>query len=420
MCARCGELAPQFTQRLRERGRNVRVEFVAKPFDDAQTTADTAFRNKSSDYDIVLQYNFSLANYAGHDYVLRAKQLAPLVPHGQPELVGKSLYQSVWKEVGWYDRQGTRSDEAIEPIGYPFAANTMLLVYNKHFFDDPALQRQYRIAYNADLRPAQRWDEFKHQADFFKKFSTAHCGVALEGKTDAWLYYEWMNFLFGYGGKVMDKKYGWQGNADTNLELNTPVAIEAATAYKALKPDACGDFFNMDAPTQREALLSGNVPMAIMWSDYLFELAHGKAKKGSSFGYAPVPGGKSMIAGGSYYINKLSKHPDFAAQFIFFLLEPANQAILVKKGLCSPLRSIYQRPESTPDAPYLAALGQSLDRGAYMLEAGPDSNVISSEIEKALQRIWRGADLQATLDNLETTLPAKRAEAFRKADDHRN
>ncbi len=223
----------------------------------------------------------------------------------------------MWKEVGWYYRQGTRSDEAIEPIGYPFAANTMLLVYNKHFFDDPALQRQYRIAYNADLRPAQRWDEFKHQADFFKKFSTAHCGVALEGKTDAWLYYEWMNFLFGYGGKVMDKKYGWQGNADTNLELNTPVAIEAATAYKALKPDACGDFFNMDAPTQREALLSGNVPMAIMWSDYLFELAHGKAKKGSSFGYAPVPGGKSMIAGGSYYINKLSKHPDFAAQFIF-------------------------------------------------------------------------------------------------------
>jgi hypothetical protein len=45
--------------------------------------------------------------------------------------------------------------------------------------------------------------------------------------------------------------------------------------------------------------------------------------------------------------------------------------------------------------------------------------VISSEIEKSLQRIWRGAPIQPTLDTLESSLPAKRADAFRKADEHR-
>lgn len=412
-------LAPEFSQRLLAQGHNVHVDFTALAFDDAQKRADRMFSQKSSEFDIVLQYNFSLASYAGHDYVMRARDLTPLVPHGQPDQVGKSLYESVWKEVGWYYRQGTRSDEAIEAIGYPFAANTMLLVYNKRFFDDPALQRAYRAKYDAELRPPQRWDELKREADFFKTSSSAHCGIALEGKSEAWLYYEWMNFLFGYGGKVMDKKYGWQGNLDTKLNLNTPVAIAAANAHHALKPDTCGDFFSMDAPAQREKLLQGNVPMAIMWSDYLFELAHGKAQRNSSFGYAPVPGDKSMIAGGSYYINKRSAHPDYAAQFVFFLLEPENQARLVKQGLCSPLRSIYEHPERFPEAPYLGALGDSLNRGTYMLEAGPDSTVISSEIEKSLSRIWRGAPIQPTLDTLEESLPAKRAEAFRKADANR-
>jgi hypothetical protein len=48
-----------------------------------------------------------------------------------------------------------------------------------------------------------------------------------------------------------------------------------------------------------------------------------------------------------------------------------------------------------------------------MLEAGPDSKLISSKIEDALQKIWKGAPTEPTLNELQKTLSDDREDLFR-------
>lgn len=68
-----------------------------------------------------------------------------------------------------------------------------------------------------------------------------------------------MNFLFGMGGKVMDKKYGWQGDENTKVLLNTQEAINAAKYYYKLK-SFNANFTNVDAYEQVKIMKEGKWP----------------------------------------------------------------------------------------------------------------------------------------------------------------
>jgi ABC-type glycerol-3-phosphate transport system substrate-binding protein len=407
-------LAPAFQQEMSKAGRDVTVEFEPASFEDAGLRANQDFSSGGGKYDIVLQYNFSLAEYARRNYVFKVSELLPIVPDGLPKQVEGTLFPTVWREVGFYYKDETNRGAGAEAVGYPFAANTMLLVFNKRFFDDPDRQTKYRAQYKRPLSPPTTWEEFRDVAAFMTNPSRKECGVALQGKTGGWLYYEWVNILYGLGGSVMQKEQGWEGGSDLPVQIATPVAQQAAAFYAALKPyTTCGDFFSTDAPLQREQLLAGNVAMGIVWSDYLYELvANAKAKK-LDFGFAPVPGGKSLIGGGSYYINRKSRHPDVAAQFVLFLLRKENQIELAKRGLCSPVQDVYADP-GVQALPYINALGQSLRRATYMLEAGPDAELISNRLTEALQRIWRGEAASRVLPEAQETLARERADLFNK------
>jgi ABC-type glycerol-3-phosphate transport system substrate-binding protein len=209
----------------------------------------------------------------------------------------------------------------------------------------------------------------------------------------------------------MKKSHGWEGGPDEPILLDSKEAVNAARFYAALKPFACGDFFNTDAPLQTEQLLSGRVAMGLVWSDYLFGLVNAAEARKQAFGFAPAPGGKSLIGGGSYYVNRRSQHPDIAAEFVAYLLRPENQVELAKRGLCSPVRATYANSE-VRRLPYTEALGASLERATYMLEAGPDSELVASRITEALQRIWKGERSEAVLPEVQKRLTADRAAVF--------
>ena len=68
-------------------------------------------------------------------------------------------------------------------------------------------------------------------------------------------------------------------------------------------------------------------------------------------------------------------------------MQPANQIELAKKGLCSPLRTTYDNSE-VQKIPYSNALKQSLERGVYMFESGPESNLVSQVITNYIQQVW--------------------------------
>lgn len=368
----------------------VTLDFKPNSFEDAFTKSNQDFANGTGLYDLVLQYNFSLSSFFKNDYVYTLDELKKMSP-GDDAALEAELFPNIWKEVGYYYKDPKNpTDEAVGAMAYPFAANTMLLTYNKELFEDAAQRAAYQARYNEELAVPQDLDHFRRVAEFFTQPDKGLSGVCLQGSTGGWLYYEWCGILQAFGGKVMDKDQGWNGSAATHVLLDRPEAVSAVEYYLSLKPFNAGNFTTTDGVEQRNVLKKGKVAMALVWSDYVQGLIEdGAGKRDERFGFAPTPGGHSMIAGGSFYINKKSKSPKEAFDLVRFLLRKENQVRMIQHGLCSPVRSAYDAPE-VQGVPFAAALKTSLERADYMLEAGPDADLISTSITTALQRIWNG------------------------------
>ena len=400
-----------------------KLRFEKVSFEDAETKAVQDFYNKTGTYDIVLQYNFLLSSFVRNDYVSPISELKKGVAPSRLAFE-RDIFPVGWKEVGYYFKPPYKKDSEFEQIGYPFALNTMLLVYNKKMFEDPAAKQAY-AAHNKGktLQPPKSWDDFLALAAFFTDKSKGDpslrsYGVVLEGAADGWLYYEWMNFLFGQGGRTMDKQFGWMGGRDTPLSLDSPAAIAAGKYYLALKPYNAGDFFVTKPEQQIERMRSGRVAMAIMWSDYVPELIElSKPEKERSptagdFGFAPIPGPVSMLAGGSFFVNRHSKKKAEAFNYIVHLMQRDTQVEMAKRGLASPLDSVYDDP-AVRALPYADALRASLRRGVYMNEAGPDASLVREIIEKHLQQAWKGElNIEVALKKAKAEIEASRGSVF--------
>jgi multiple sugar transport system substrate-binding protein len=395
-----------------EKEAGITIKFQADEFSVANQKANQDFANGTGLYDIVLQYNFSLASFSRNRYVYTINDLNSLIADQQRRSFESNLFQNAWKEVGYYYADPNDPSKGEVAMGYPFAANTMVLVYNRRLFEDPTHQAAYKAKFGEDLKPPATWKQFEQVASYFTAKDNSTAGVCLQGADGGWLYYEWVNFLFGMNGAVMKKERGWQGDMNTPITLDSPEAIEAAKFYLRLKPYNSGDFFSMDAEKQRERMRTGQVAMAIMWSDYIYDLVHHDGKSDDRYGFAPIPGDKSMLAGGIYYINKKSKHPREAFDYVLRVMQQQNQVEHMKRGLCSALKTAYDDPQ-VQALPYAAALKQSLERGVYMVEAGPDADAISETITQYLQKMWRNElTPEEAIKSAARDIQAKRKEIY--------
>lgn len=399
------------------RSKGVRVEFNAEEFSIANQKANTDLSQQTGVYDLLLQYNFSLASFARNRYVLDLAEQHEMAPTTDFTFE-KRLFEPAWREVGFYYQDPAHPSVGERALGYPFSANTMVLVYNKRLFDNETNKQRYREQFHSELVVPSTWKQFADAAAFFGSLPETK-GVALQGASGGWLYYEWMNFLFGMGGSTMSKDRGWKGDIDTPILLASKEGRAALRAYLDLKPFNAGDFFSTDATRQRDSMRAGNVAMAIMWSDYIFDLVHRQdGTFDDNFGFAPIPGEKSMLAGGAFYVNRWSKNPKAAIDFVSFVLQPENQAKLMSLGLCSPIRDAYQTPEASK-LPYKDALLTSLERGSYMLEAGPDADAIAETVTEFVQRAWRGElSVDAALDGAVKQINDRRKEIYSKLGSH--
>jgi len=265
-----------------------------------------------------MQYNFSLSSFVRNDYVyplesLKAKISAPNSVFDFED----DLFSSVWKELGYYYKDPMNIEAGTAAVGYPFAANTMLLTYNKEMFEDETNKEQYEAIYGKELQPPTTWADYKQIAAFFTDSERGTYGVAMQGSAAGWLYYEWTNFAFGMGGGVSPKVRGWEGGLSVPITLSTEKNKAATQLFIDLRPYNKGSFFDVDGTLQAELMKEGDVAMALMWIDYLFPaFADKNGIFDQRFGFAPIPGNKSMIAGGSFFINRESRHPEEAFKFV--------------------------------------------------------------------------------------------------------
>jgi multiple sugar transport system substrate-binding protein len=365
-----------------------KVKIVALPFEEAMEKSNLDLSQSTGLYDIILQYNFSLSPFVRNNYVYDLDDLTRGIEKEKLNFEN-DLFEEGWQEVGYYYKDFQKPELGNKKVGYPFASNTMLLVYNKEWFENEEYKKDFKEKYNRELSVPETWEEIKEVSEFFTVPDDNRYGIAIEGAEGGWLYYQWVNMFYGMGGKVMDKNRGWKGNENTTVNLNSKHSLSTMKMMLSLKPFNKGNFFDVDAYNLKESMKEGNVALSVMWSDLLYDLIDLDNPELNKFGFAPVPGKKSMIAGGAFFVNKNSNYSEEAMDFIAWLMQKDNQLKMLKKGLCSPRKSVYDDP-SVQDIPYLDALKTSLDRGVYMVEAGPDADVISQNITKYAQKVWRG------------------------------
>lgn len=391
----------------------VKLDFKPNTFEDAFNKANQDFANKTGLYDIVLQYNFSLSSFVRNHYVLTLDELSSKIPDGQKQFE-KDIFPNVWKEVGYYYKNPQNPSAGDVKIAYPFAANTMLLAYNKQMFNDPKNKMVYLRKYHEELEVPTDWPHFKQVAEFFTNLENPTFGVCIAGATGGWLYYEWCGYMQGFNQRIMDKNQGWEGDTSTKVLINSAKAKEATDFFLSMKPYNAGNFVTVDGNEQVRIMKQGNVAMALVWSDYIRFLTYNAGEIDSRFGVTPVPGSKSMLAGGAFYINRQSKNPGEAIKYITTLLQKENQVALMKKGLCSPLKTAYDDPD-VQNIPYIPALKHSLDRGVYWIEAGPDADLISNTVTNYLQKAWNGElSSQDALKKIQHEVVVGRKDIFSK------
>ena len=389
-----------------EKALGVDLEFVKNTFDVFNQKANADLASGTGLYDVILHYSSVLTTYGRNRWVLTVEEQKSLFPEGDYSFEG-DIFPEVWRDSSF-----VRLRDGAEPValGYPFCGNTMVLVYNRQLFEDPNARADFLKAHKRNLQPPATWQEFREVAEFFTDRQRKSYGVVLQGASGSPLYWEWVNFAFGLGDGVMAKRYGWDGTPTTPLLLTSPRTVKATEFYLSLRPFNAGDFFSTGQAEQQEIMKSKDVAMAIMWSDSLFALVDGGS--GSRFGFAPVPGGKSLIGGGTFFINRKSAHARDAVRYVARAMQRRAQVAYMSQGLTSALSTAYSEPAVTK-LPYSRAVLESLERAQYMLESGPDAGLILSEVEKAVQGSWRGeATAAVALAGAQEAIEAQRVGLF--------
>jgi ABC-type glycerol-3-phosphate transport system substrate-binding protein len=390
---------------------NIDLDFKPNSYDDAFGKANQDFANGTGLYDIVMQYNFSLSSFVRNNYVYPMDELLKDIPDSL-KAFEKDIFPYAWKEVGYYYKNWQKPSGEMIKVGYPWASNTMLLMYNKSMFDDIKQKQAYKKKYNEELQVPITWEQFFRVAEFFTQPENKTNGVCLQGAAGGWVYFEWMNFLFGMGGKMMQKEYGWQGDGNTKILLNTPEALKAVKLYRSLKPFNAGNYTNVEQTEQMKIMMAGKTAMSIVWSDLIFSSIKTTNGFNSNYGFAPIPGNVSILAGGAFFINRKTKNPKESMRYIVDLMQPKMQIEMAKRGLCSSLKSVYDDIE-VQKIPYTNALKTSLNRGVYTLEAGPDANMISEKVTNYMQKVWNDEETpEQALIKLQAEIESERKIIF--------
>ena len=299
-------------------------------------------------------------------------------------------------------------------VGYPYVANSILLMYNKEMFNDEENQLLFKEKYGRELKVPTTWDEYYEVAEFFTNEDKGTYGVCLEGASGAFLYFEFANYLYSMGGKVLDKEMGWEGDKNTKVILNSPEALKALKFIKSLKPFNKGNFSDVEQFKQMELMKEGKTAMSLSWEDVISMNIQNEPEFSNKFGFATIPGEKSIIGGGAFFINRNSKHPEEAFKFVLYLLQPEIQKELAIKGLSTALKSIY-KDEEVKKISHMPALQKSLERGGIYLEAGPDSDMISETLSTYIQKVWRNElTSEEALRKAQEEIEYKRKEIYTK------
>lgn len=328
------KLAPQFEQET-----GIKVEIEMYEHSEAINKVMLDLNSRRGRYDFILQPHRELGRFVknGHLKEIQAFMDNPALrdPSFKPE---EQLFQKLWKEISWYDGK---------VYGFPFTALTMYLWYRKDLLEDPKEREGFKAKYGYEMKVPTTWKEYSDLAAYFHRPDKRFYGTAIQGKRHEALWYEWLSFLYSFGGDMMETDAGSKCGPIT---VNSPEAVAALEYYKSLMAYSPPDTLNYFWDDVMALMQQGKVFQLIMWTDATYAVENPKQSKVSGkLGFDLVPqdkGGKiGQIEGWSYLVPAQSKNAEAAYLFIQWMMGFERQRSQHLSGGASSRPDVYAHPE---------------------------------------------------------------------------
>jgi multiple sugar transport system substrate-binding protein len=247
------------------------------------------------------------------------------------------------------------------------------------------------LFYRKDLvpEPPKTWDDLIMLAKDNNGKGGTKFGYLMQAKQYEGLVCNFVEFSAAYGGNILDE----QGN----VAVNNPGTIKG---LKKMMEIVKSDFVpkNITTFTEQEshtAFLEGQSPFIRNWP-YQFALAQDQAQSKivDKVAIAPLPAGDAgsaaALGGWMGGINKYSKHPKEAWEFLKYMTGPEGQKIsAVEGGLAPTYLPVYSDADVQKASPLFA--NQDFINGVSAAVSRPTtpvypkiSEVIQIEVSKAL------------------------------------
>ncbi|KQB92944.1 ABC transporter substrate-binding protein [Geobacillus sp. PA-3] len=217
------------------------------------------------------------------------------------------------------------------------------------------------LFYRTDLVPEDKvpktWDELLKTAKELKGQGGTKFGYLMQAKQYEGLVCNAVEFIASYGGQIVDK--------DGNVVVNSPEAIKGLKkmveiVQSDIVPSNVTTFME---PESHTAFIEGQAPFIRNWP-YQYALANDQeqSKIVGKVSVAPLPAGDkgsaAALGGWMTAINKYSKHPKEAWEFVKFMTGPEGQKIsAVYGGLAPTLPELYEDEEVLKANPFFAEKG---------------------------------------------------------------
>jgi multiple sugar transport system substrate-binding protein len=304
------KLAPEF-----EKATGITVEVEMYEHSEAVNKVQLDLNSKRGRYDVIIQPHRELGKFAtnGHLLEIAGFMADPALrdPTFKPE---EQLYQKPWKEISWYDGK---------MYGFPFTVLNLFMWYRTDLLSDPKEMEGFKAKYGYALAPAENWDQYRDIAEWFTRPDQNLYGTALQAKRHEALWYEWLNFLYSFGGDVLDVKSGSECGP---VIVNSPQAVASLEYYKSLLAFSPPDSLNYFWDDVMALMQQARVAELIMWNDATYSVAVDETASTvvGKVGFAITPqgeGGKvGQIEGWTYLVPTYSKNQQAAFLFMQWMM----------------------------------------------------------------------------------------------------
>ncbi len=366
------KLLPEF-----EKASGIKVIVEQYPFDHVVEKTMMDLAGKTRIYDVLSTPYQYLGQFAEMGYIMPIEKFMNDPKLRDPQIDAADYIEGMQKASGeWKGKL----------YGFPSNSCIMFLWYRRDILEDPGERKAFRKKYGYYYSiPPTNWIEYRDVAEFFTRREEELYGVALAAKRHDALTCEWMNYMWSFGGRVLDE----EGNPVMNCSEN----VEALEYFVSLLPFAPPGATTYTWDEVTTAFQKGKVVMAIQWNDQAFGAEDPeKSEAAGKMGYGPVPVKKRPAAhfgAWTYFIPKLSKHPEAAYLFMQWATSKKVQIELARIGMVPCRHSSYLDPEVRKIAFFYPATLAALEISNYRPRI-PEWEEMNSKMMLAISQALAG------------------------------